>query len=106
MTSSTPALRAAPGWRVEPRRGSAISACESVDLLCQRAGPVAPLRPAAAQAAAQIRHDRGATPQNKAYFAQMTLPTDPAMINALVRGVSNLLTLLDKVLGEDLEAAA
>jgi hypothetical protein len=57
-------------------------------------------------AAAQIRHDRGVTPRNKAYFRHVTLPTDPALIDALVRGTTDLLTLLDEVGGEDLEAAA
>ena len=57
-------------------------------------------------AAAQIRHDRGVTPQNKAYFRHLTLPTDPAVIDALVRGTSDVLTLLDEVGGETLDAAA
>jgi hypothetical protein len=57
-------------------------------------------------AAAQIRHDRGVTPQSKAHFRHMTLPTDPAMIDALVRGTGDLLTLLDEVGGETLDAAA
>jgi hypothetical protein len=57
-------------------------------------------------AAAQIRHDRGVTPQNKAYLRHLTLPTDPAVIDALVRGTTDLLTLLDEVGGEDLDAAA
>ncbi len=57
-------------------------------------------------AAAQIRHDRGVTPQNKAYFHEVTLPTDPAVIDALVRGTSDLLTLLDDVGGETLDEAA
>ncbi len=57
-------------------------------------------------AAAQIRHDRGVTPQNKAYFCHVTMPTDPAVIDALVRGVSDLLSLLDEVGGEDLDTAA
>jgi hypothetical protein len=57
-------------------------------------------------AAAQIRHDRGVTPQNKAYFHHVTLPTDPAVIDALVRGTSDLLTLLDELGGADLEEAA
>ena len=57
-------------------------------------------------AAAQIRHDRGVTPQNKAYFRHMTLPTDPALIDALVRGTTLTLTVLDDVGGETLEAAA
>ncbi len=51
-------------------------------------------------AAAQIRHDRGVTPQNKAYFHEVTFPTDPAVIDALVRGTSDLLTLLDEIGGE------
>jgi hypothetical protein len=57
-------------------------------------------------AAAQIRHDRGVTPQNKAYFRHVTFPTDPAVIDALIRGTSDLLTLLDEVGGETLDAAA
>ncbi|HEY3848294.1 MAG TPA: hypothetical protein VGL95_14400, partial [Acetobacteraceae bacterium] len=57
-------------------------------------------------AAAQIRHDRGVTPQNKTYLRYVTLPTDPAMIDALVRGTSAMLTVLDEVGGEDLDAAA
>ena len=57
-------------------------------------------------AAAQIRHDRGVTPQNKAYFRRLTLPTDPALIDALVRGTTDLLTLLDEIGGETLDKAA
>jgi hypothetical protein len=57
-------------------------------------------------AAAQIRHDRGVTPQNTAYFRHLTLPTDPALIDALVRGTTLTLTLLDDVGGETLDAAA
>jgi hypothetical protein len=57
-------------------------------------------------AAAQIRHDRGVTPQNKAYLRHVALPTDPAMIDALVRGVSDVLTVLDEVGGEDLDEVA
>ena len=57
-------------------------------------------------AAAQIRHDRGVTPQNKAYFTSVTLPTDPAVIDALVRGTSDTLTMLDEVGGEMLDQAA
>ena len=51
-------------------------------------------------------HDRGVTPQNKAYLRHVTFPTDPAMIDALVRGTTAALTLLDEVGGEDLDAAA
>jgi hypothetical protein len=57
-------------------------------------------------AAAQIRHDGGVTPQSKAYFHHLTLPTDPAVIDALVRGTSDILTLLDEVGGENLDEAA
>jgi hypothetical protein len=57
-------------------------------------------------AAAQIRHDRGITPQNKAYFRHLELPTDPEMIDALVRGTTNMLTLLDEIGGDDLDKAA
>ena len=57
-------------------------------------------------AAAQIRHDRGVTPQSKAYFRHVMLPTDPAVIDALVHGTSDLLTLLDEVGGETLDEAA
>jgi hypothetical protein len=57
-------------------------------------------------AAAQIRHDRGVTPQSKAHFRNVTLPTDPAVIDALVRGTSDVLTVLDELGGETLDAAA
>jgi hypothetical protein len=57
-------------------------------------------------AAAQIRHDHGVTPQNKAHFPAVTFPTDPAVIDALVRGMSEFLTMLDDVGAEDLDAAA
>jgi hypothetical protein len=56
-------------------------------------------------AAAQIRYDRGVTPRNTAYFRHLTLPSDPALIDALVRGISPVLTALDEVGGEDLETA-
>ncbi len=57
-------------------------------------------------AAAQIRHDRGVTPQSTAYFRHLTLPADPAVIDALVRGTSFTLTMLDDIGGETLVAAA
>jgi hypothetical protein len=57
-------------------------------------------------AAAQIRHDRGVTPQLKARFRHLTLPSDPAVIDALVRGTSDVLTVLDEVAGETLNVAA
>jgi hypothetical protein len=56
-------------------------------------------------AAVQIRHDRGVTPRSKEYFRHVALPSDPAVIDALVRGSSEVLTLLDEVGGEMLEAA-
>jgi hypothetical protein len=57
-------------------------------------------------AAAQIRHDRGVTAQSKVYFRHMALPTDPALIDALVRGSSDALSILDEVGGEILDEAA
>jgi hypothetical protein len=57
-------------------------------------------------AAAQIRHDRGVTPRAKAYFHEVALPTDPAVIDALVRGDSDLLTMLDTFGGEQIGKAA
>jgi hypothetical protein len=57
-------------------------------------------------AAAQIRHDRGVTAQNTAYFHEVTFPADPAVIDALVRGTSPLLATLDEIGGEDLDEAA
>jgi hypothetical protein len=57
-------------------------------------------------AAAQIRHDRGVTERNKAYLRYLTVPTDPAMIDALVRGTTEVLTVLDEVGCEDLGKVA
>jgi len=57
-------------------------------------------------AAAQIRHDRGVTPQCKAHYRHVMLPTDPAVIDALVRGTSKMLTLLGELGGETLGEAA
>ena len=56
-------------------------------------------------AAAQIRHDRGVTPQSEAQFPRVTLPSDPAVIDALVRGTTAALRVLDGVGCEMLEAA-
>ncbi len=56
-------------------------------------------------AAAQIRHDRGVTPRNKANFHRLTLPSDPAVIDALVRGGSAVLNVLDGIGGEMRDAA-
>jgi hypothetical protein len=58
------------------------------------------------EAAAQIRHDGGVTSTCKAFYRRAELPTDAAVIDALVRGVSDVLTLLDEVAGVELEAAA
>jgi hypothetical protein len=57
-------------------------------------------------AAAQIRHDRGVTPQNKARFRPLALPTDPMVIDALVHSSSDVLALLDEIGGEAMDAAA
>jgi hypothetical protein len=57
-------------------------------------------------AAAQIRHDRGVTLQITAYFPEVALPTDPAVIDALVRGAGELLSVLDEIGGESLAEAA
>ena len=59
----------------------------------------------AGEAAARIRRDGGVTPQSQAHFRRVTLPTDPAVIDALVRGTSAALRMLDDVGGEMLEAA-
>ena len=58
------------------------------------------------EAAAQIRHDRGVTPRTTARFRHLALPTDPAVIDALIRGTSEVLILLDEVGGEALDQAA
>jgi hypothetical protein len=55
--------------------------------------------------AAQIRFDRGLTPANTARIAPADLPTDPAVIEALVSGTSDLLAVLDEVGGDRAEAA-
>ena len=57
-------------------------------------------------AAAQIRHDRGVTPHSKAYVRHLSLPTDPAVIDALIRGTSDALILPDEVGGETRDKAA
>jgi len=57
-------------------------------------------------AAARIRHDRGVTPQSKAYFRHVTLPSVPAVIDALIRGTSDTLTLLEEIGGGKLDQAA
>jgi hypothetical protein len=45
-------------------------------------------------AAAQLREDGGVTPQNRIIFRGVTLPTDPAVMDALVRGSSPILDAL------------
>ena len=55
-------------------------------------------------AAAQIRAERGITPDCRKAFGR-TLPTDPAMLDALVRGSSDMLDALDG-LHEELRDAA
>jgi hypothetical protein len=60
----------------------------------------------ALDAAAQIRHDGGVTPQNTACFHEVTFPADPAVIDALARGTSELLIMLDDLGSEDLDEAA
>jgi hypothetical protein len=90
-----------------------LAAANPVPLRAAAAPPPSPEAIAKAEAfaqraivaAAQIRHDGGVTPQSKAYFRHMTLPTDPAVIDALVRGSSDALSILDEVGGEMLEAA-
>jgi hypothetical protein len=57
-------------------------------------------------AAAQIRYDGGVTPLNTAFFRHLTLPSDLVMIDALVRGNSDVLAVLDQIGGEDLDTAA
>jgi hypothetical protein len=77
-----------------PPSAEAVAKAEAVPPA--QAGPVPPPSPEAVAkaeafaaedivAAAQIRHDGGVTSQNKAYLRHLTLPTDPALIDALVR---------------------
>ncbi len=80
------------------------------------AGSAAPLSPEAIEKAEEfaadnlevalrIRSDRGVTAQAKALFRSVRMPTDPAVIDALVRGTTPLLNLLDDFGGEELDAA-
>ena len=98
-----------------PPSAEAVAKAEAVPPA--QAGPVPPPSPEAVAkaeafaaedivAAAQIRHDGGVTSQNKAYLRHLTLPTDPALIDALVRGTSVRLKVLDEVGGETLDQAA
>jgi hypothetical protein len=57
------------------------------------------------EVAVRIRHDRGVTRQCRKQFRDVTLPSDPAVIDALVRGISPLLTRMDDFGGRELDAA-
>lgn len=57
-------------------------------------------------AAALIRQERGITPQNKPLLRGVTLPADPAVIDALARGSSPILDGLDGLNQEVLDVAA
>jgi hypothetical protein len=57
-------------------------------------------------AAAQIRHDRRITPRTRAYFHAVAFPADPAVIDALAHGTSEMLTMLDDSGVEDLAEGA
>jgi hypothetical protein len=57
------------------------------------------------EVAVRIRHDRGVARQCREQFRDATLPSDPAVIDALVRGISPLLTLMDDFGGRELDAA-
>jgi hypothetical protein len=109
---AVPPAQAGP---VPPPSPEAVAKAEAVPPA--QAGPVPPPSPEAVAkaeafaaedivAAAQIRHDGGVTSQNKAYLRHLTLPTDPALIDALVRGTSVRLKVLDEVGGETLDQAA
>ena len=109
--AATARPRAATGRGAQPRRHPRAAA---LPVQAGSAPPPSPEAIAKAEAfvdedvvaAAQIRHDRGVTPQNRARFRHLTLPSDPAVIDALVRGTSDVLTLLDEVGDETLDAAA
>ena len=98
---------------VAPLRPAATQAAPS-QVQAASAPPPSPEAIAKAEAfAAGGPRGRGADPpgprrhaQNKAHFRHLTLPTDPAVIDALVRGTSDVLTLLDEVGGETLDQAA
>jgi hypothetical protein len=112
--ASQPAPVAAPVPAAVPPRRPAATTPAPQPAAAESAPPPSPEAIAKAEAfaqedivaAAQIRHDRGVTPQNTAYLRHLTLPSDPALIDALVRGVSTVLTVLDEIGGEDLDTAA
>jgi hypothetical protein len=121
QTAAPPVQAAAAAPRLAPVATPAAAPVPAGALLrpaaTQAAPPPAPPSPEAIAkaeafagenivAAAQIRHDRGVTPQSTAYFRHAALPTDPAVIDALVHGTSDLLTLLNEVGGKDLDEAA
>jgi hypothetical protein len=117
MQAATPALQPAPVAAAvppaEPPRDPAATNPEPQPA-AGSAPPPSPEAIAKAEAfveedivaAAQIRYDRGVTPKNKAHLRHLTLPTDPELIDALVRGASAVLTVLDEIGGEDLDAVA
>ncbi len=97
--------RLSPGRRRRPRRRR-----------CRRR-PTAPSRPRRSPRPRPSRRrtrGRGADPPRPRRHADgtrrisaiVTLPTDPAVIDALVRGTSDVLTLLDEVGGDELDEAA
>lgn len=57
-------------------------------------------------AAAQIREDGGVTPANQALFRGVALPTDPAVMDALIRGGSQILDALNGLNQDLLDIAA
>ena len=57
-------------------------------------------------AAAQLREDGGVTPQNQVLFRGVALPTDPAVMDALIRGTSPILDALNGLNQELLDVAA
>lgn len=56
-------------------------------------------------AAAQIRFDRGLTPANTVGIDPAMIPSDPAVIEALLNGTSQVLCTLDAIGGERSRAA-
>jgi hypothetical protein len=59
----------------------------------------APWCPPGLPTAAEIHHDRGVTPHTKAYLRHPALPSDPALINAPIRGCTDTPTLRHEVGG-------
>jgi hypothetical protein len=54
----------------------------------------------------RVRHDNVVTPQTNAYVGHMPLPSDPALITALIRDSTGALTLLRRGRRRDLDASA